>query len=62
MRGTPLYTVQKLLGHQSSAMTERYSHLTPDHLREAVRGLDEFLSEHKGDVTGKDRENIGIVK
>lgn len=59
MRGKPLYTVQRLLGHQSSAMTERYSHLAPDYLREAVKGLDEGLSEHKGDKTGRDRENTG---
>jgi integrase len=43
MRGTPLYTVQRLLGHQTSAMTERYSHLAPDHLKEAVQGLENFL-------------------
>ena len=44
MRGTPLYTVQRLMGHQTSAMTERYSHLAPDHLREAVKGLEATLA------------------
>jgi site-specific recombinase XerD len=47
MRGAPLYTVQRLLGHQTSAMTERYSHLAPDHLRETVKGFEEGLREHK---------------
>lgn len=47
MGGTPLYTVQRLLGHQSSAMTERYSHLAPDHLRDAVKGLENFLKNPK---------------
>lgn len=45
MRGTPLYTVQKLMGHQTSTMTERYSHLAPNHLREAVTGLENSLKE-----------------
>ena len=43
MSGTPLYTVQKLLGHRTSAMTERYSHLAPDHLRQAIKGLEDAL-------------------
>jgi site-specific recombinase XerD len=47
MRGTPLYTVQRLLGHQLSTMTERYSHLAPDHLRKTVKGFEEGLREHK---------------
>lgn len=40
MKGTPLYTVQQLLGHRTSAMTERYSHLAPDHMRSAVQALE----------------------
>jgi site-specific recombinase XerD len=36
MAGVDLRTVQKLLGHQSIKMTERYSHLAPGHLRDAV--------------------------
>jgi integrase len=38
--GTPLYTVQRLLGYKSIALTERYSHLAPDHVREAVKLFD----------------------
>jgi len=34
--GTDLYSVATLLGHASLAMTARYSHLKPDHLRGAV--------------------------
>jgi integrase len=40
MAGTPLYTVARLLGHASSETSERYSHLAPDHLRDAVAKLD----------------------
>ncbi len=39
MNGIPLRTVQKLLGHSTIAMTERYSHLAPGHLRDAVGTL-----------------------
>lgn len=45
MNGTPLYTVQKLLGHQSISMTERYSHLAPDHMRDAVNGFEKSIRQ-----------------
>ena len=35
-RGATLFDVQKLLGHSSPKMTERYSHLTPGRLTEAA--------------------------
>jgi integrase len=35
----PLYTVKELLGHKTLKMTERYSHLEPGHLRDAVNRL-----------------------
>ena len=34
-----LYTVQNLMGHGSSLMTQRYAHLQPDHLADAVNVL-----------------------
>lgn len=39
MKGTPLKTVSELLGHTSTRTTEIYSHLAPDHLREAIAKL-----------------------
>ena len=39
-RGTPLIIVAKLMGHSTTAMTERYSHLAPGDLRAAVAGLE----------------------
>lgn len=36
MRGAPLYTVQKLLGHANSKMTMRYAKLAPSTLASAV--------------------------
>jgi site-specific recombinase XerD len=40
--GVDLYTVQKLMGHSKITMTERYSHLTPEHEKRAVSKLDEI--------------------
>jgi integrase len=42
-RGRTLKEVQEALGHQTIAMTMRYSHLAPDHLRAAVAVLDGVL-------------------
>lgn len=41
-RGSELYTVQKLLGHQHSRYTQRYAHLTSETLQEAVDRLPAF--------------------
>jgi site-specific recombinase XerD len=35
----PLYLISKILGHSSIKMTERYSHLVVDHLRDAMEVL-----------------------
>lgn len=37
MEGGNILTLQKVLGHHSLAMTIRYAHLSPDHLKEAKR-------------------------
>lgn len=41
-QGVPLYTVQKLMGHKTVIMTQRYAHLAPDQGREAARVLSAF--------------------
>jgi len=41
--GVDLYTVKELLGHSSLAMTERYSHLAQDNLKNAVKKLEGSL-------------------
>ena len=39
MKGVPLFTVQKLLGHANPRMTQRYAKLAPDTLADAVSKL-----------------------
>jgi integrase len=46
--GVHLRAVQELLGHSTLTMTQRYSHLAPEHLREAVRAMED---RHNSGVT-----------
>lgn len=46
MKGVDLKTVAELLGHASTQMTERYSHLSPAHKRAAVELLPKGLMGH----------------
>jgi len=43
-RGGNLRTVQTLLGHKDLRMTMRYSHLSPEYLKEAVTTLERTLA------------------
>ena len=49
MKGVDIRTVQKLLGHHSIKMTEKYSHLAPDHLQSVANYLD---SEKGAEIFG----------
>ena len=40
MQGAPMRGVQELVGHQSLAMTQRYSHLTPAALDATIKLLE----------------------
>ncbi|MBW1995685.1 MAG: site-specific integrase [Deltaproteobacteria bacterium] len=40
LQGESLITIRDMLGHKTTAMTERYSHLIPDHKRKAVTKLE----------------------
>ena len=39
MDGTPLGSIQKLMGHKNIEMTIRYAKYSPDHQREAVERM-----------------------
>jgi integrase len=47
IEGIPLYTIAKLMGHKSISMSERYSHLSPDHKKGAVNAVAAALRRHK---------------
>jgi len=47
MQGTPILTIKELLGHQSLAMTERYSHLSPDQKKDAVNGIEAIFTKER---------------
>ncbi len=48
MNGVSLFEVSKLLRHFSIQMTERYAHLGPDHLHNAVANLGFSAHENSG--------------
>ena len=50
-KGVDLFTIQKLLGHKSFAMTERYAHHYTESLRRGINVLDEYAESLK---RGKD--------
>jgi len=47
MAGVPFRTVGEILGHKTVTMTERYSHLTPEHKRMAVESLPDWEASKK---------------
>ncbi len=55
MQGKNLRTVQTLMGHKDLRMTIRYSHLSPEHLMDAVKSLDKVMNhcENPGDEKGE---------
>lgn len=55
--GVPLYEVKELLGHSTIKVTERYAHLAPENIRDAVAVLDEAWSRfgHGGPITDKEK-------
>jgi len=54
MQGVPLRTIAEILGHRTLQMVQRYSHLSPEHLREAAENLNRriFKSAPKGQRMG----------
>lgn len=46
----PVYTVGKLLGHKTLAMTKRYSHLAPDNILQAACMLQGQLGQQKNNL------------
>jgi integrase len=59
MRGGNLYDLKEILGHSDIAMTMRYAHLSPHHLRAGVQKLEGLArasahgSAHNGKITAQ---------
>ena len=50
MSGADLPTIQAVLGHKSLAMTERYSHLSNQHIKNAIDRLQDAMNLIKAEV------------
>ncbi len=48
-QGTPLHVIQKLLGHRTIRMTERYSHFLPSAEKEAIKRLEDVVLTQKAE-------------
>lgn len=53
MAGVDLMTVKELLGHKSIKMTERYSHLSPNHKANAVKVLESLSTDKEKEAKGE---------
>ena len=67
MRGVSLKELQELLGHATLAMTMRYAHLAPEHLRTAVSRLEGLTSAQPAadstqDSTQEPTELVGVCQ
>lgn len=54
MNGASLLSISKVLGHQTTKMTERYSHLATSHIDEVVRSMNEKKFGAPSSFTARD--------
>ena len=65
MRGGSLQALQKILGHATLAMTQRYAHLSPDYLRSEVAKTErrpEPVAQITQEITHEPVEPVGVSR
>ena len=55
-QGADLYTVQKLLGHKTNVMTQRYAHMSENRLKDAAKALGQAWQVHEAEKEGQKDE------
>ncbi|MNF14553.1 hypothetical protein D3C80_2168100 [compost metagenome] len=58
--GVPLIEVRDLLGHSTVQMTEKYAHLAPARVRDAVSVLDKPMSQSRYTETPAGRAEVAL--
>jgi len=63
-QGADLYTVQKLLGHKTNVMTQRYAHLSENRLKDAAKALGKAWQRQKTAKNGNEKsvQVVNIAK
>jgi len=58
-QGQDLYTVQKLLGHKTNVMTQRYAHLSENKLKDAAMSLGQSLTPNVNNAIQEQAAQVG---
>ncbi len=53
IQGIPILTIARLMGHKNIAMSERYSHLSPDHKKDSVKSIEVAFRKEKNTARKK---------
>ncbi len=59
--GVDLYVVQQLLTHKSHAMTQRYSHLSPNALKQATEKAGKLLAGKNPEITENNFSHLAAI-
>lgn len=62
MEGRPIQDVQRLLRHRNISTTMRYTHLSPDHMKNVAQTLDSVLSLGTKSGTSTEMVQLAIAK
>jgi integrase len=60
--GTDLYTVKELLGHSTIQLTERYSHLKPDGLKQTAKAFNKIIVKNKKKAKKTDEKKVVNIR